>query len=507
MKKHLKVLSLILAVLICTSALVACNGGEEESSSAASSNVGTSTEKFSYGPADYGEFPFKDKNFENSDPIRVLCVETGRHKYGEQQFTYLEEQEGNAINSAIQNRNNFLEETYGITFDVTPVSSPAEEIVLLIQGGNDEYDIICDSVDRLVVGIAERYYRPLDDYMDISYPWWDQQAYESLALGSKHYLLTGDAILTDDDNTYLTLYNKDMYSKNSAVASKGNIYDIVREGKFTIDLYYEMCREVSRADDSGQWGFNATYGNLSHAYGATVMVNGCNVATVEKNADDELYINVDSEGAIKAFDKVYELMSDPQNTQRAELIIGQSPNTASTYGFAELEEMFVNGRGLFYNTTSSSVSILKSANMEFELGVLPIPKLDEAQDNYCCTVNRYQSSAIAIPTTVPESRMDIVTFALQALGFYNAEPIRAYYQTTLQLQAVQSDDDAEMLDIVYNNRFYDIGAIYGWGGVESVYGRVIGTAGSNTLVSTWDSMKSAVQTAMEKAIEDYNKAA
>ena len=230
MKKHLKVLSLLLAVLFCASALVACNGDGGESSSTASTSSGVNNEKFSYGPADYGEFPFKDKNYEDSDPIRILCVETDRHKYGEQQFSYLEEQEGNNINSAIQNRNNFLEETYGITFDVTPVKYPTEEIVLLIQGGNDEYDVICDSVDRLVTGISERYYRALDDYMDISYPWWDQQAYESLALGSKHYLITGDAILTDDDNTYLTLYNKDMYSKNSSVAANGDIYDIVRDG-------------------------------------------------------------------------------------------------------------------------------------------------------------------------------------------------------------------------------------------------------------------------------------
>jgi len=102
--------------------------------------------------------------------------------------------------------------------------------------------------------------------------------------------------------------------------------------------------------------------------------------------------------------------------------------------------------------------------------------------------------------------LDVVTFALQALGFYNAEVIRAYYQTTLQLQAVQSDDDAEMLDIVYNNRFYDIGAIYGWGGVEGIYGAV-SSSPTNTLVSKWESMESAVQTAMEEAIEAYNKIA
>ncbi len=507
MRKQFKALSFLLVLIMCVTAFAGCNGNGDESSAAMSSNAGTSGEKFSYGPADYGEFPYADKNYENSDPIRILCVETARQKFGEQQFVYIEEMEGNTINSAVQKRNNFIEEQYGITFEITPVKYPNEEIAILVQSGTDEYDLICESVDRLVVGIPDGFYRSLDDYMDFSHPWWDAQAIETLALGSQHYFVAGDAILTDDDNTYLTLFNKDMYGKNSALSEKGDIYDIVRAGEFTIDLYYEMCREVSHTDENGQWGFNATYGNLSHAYGATVMVNGCNIATVEKNADNELFINVDSEAAITAFDKVYSLMSDANNTQRAELIIGQSASNSSAYGFAELEEMFVNGRGLFYNTTSSSVSILKSANMDFEFGVLPIPKLNKEQENYCCTVNRYHSSALAIPATVPSSRIDQVVFAMQALGFYNADTIRAYYQTTLQLQAVQSDDDAEMLDIVYNNRFYDIGAIYGWGGLESIYGSVIGNSGANTLVSTWQSMETAVETAMQKSIDDYNKAA
>lgn len=505
MKKRIKVLCLILAVMFCASALVACNGGETAESSAPSSQSSAAADEgFSYGPADYGEFPYKDQKYEG-DPIRILCVWTDRHKYGVQQFSYIEELEGNTINSEVQERNNFLEENYGITFEVTAVQYPSDEIALLIQGGTDEYDLVCESIDRLVLGLTSNYYWSLNDYVDISHPWWDKEAINSLALGEKYYLLAGDAILTDDDNTYLTLYNKDMYKTNAALTEHGDIYDIVRGGKFTIDLYYEMCRAVSATDSNGQWGFNATYGNLSHAYGATVMVNGCDVATVRKNENNELYINVMDEGAVKAFDKVYALMSDSQNTQRAELVAGQSVTNPSKWGFAELEEMFVNGRGLFYNTTSSSVSILKSANVEFELGVLPIPKLDEAQDNYCCTVNAYQSSALAIPSSVPTDRIPQIAFALQAMGFYNTEVIRAYYQTTLQLQAVQSDDDAEMLDIVYNNRFYDIGAVYNWGGkLIGLYGSVISNSSANTLTSTWESMESAVTNAMEQAVEDYN---
>ncbi|MBR5858738.1 MAG: extracellular solute-binding protein [Clostridia bacterium] len=507
MKKHFRAICLLIAVLLCASVFVACKGEEGGTSSTVTQNSQTTNEGFSYGPADYGEFPYKDVKYDDDEPIRILCVEADRHKYGVQQFTYVEELEGNTINSAVQERNNYIEENYGITFETTTAKYPNEEIVNVIAGGLDEYDLISESVDRLVLGIASRYYWSLDDVMNLNHPWWDKEAIEALALGERHYIIAGDAIITDDDNTYLTLFNKDMFKTNTALSEKGDIYQLVRDGEFTIDLYYELCRAVSKADDNGLWGFNATYGNLSHAYGATVMMNGCGIATVAKNENNELYINVMEQNSVNAFNKVYELMSDSQNTQRAELIAGQSTSSPSQYGFAELEEMFVNGRGLFYNTTSGSISILKSANLDFEFGVLPIPKLNKEQENYCNTVNRYQSTGLAIPTTVPAARLEKIAFALQTLGFYNADVIRAYYQTTLQLQAVQSDDDAEMLDIVYNNRFYDIGAIYEWGKLVNLYGSVIANSSANTLVSSWEAMESAVQSAMEQAVIDYNNAA
>ncbi len=507
MKAMKRIISALLFLILCISCLSAC---VDEDVSVADPDSGTvsaaDNRKFSYGPADYGDFPYADRKLSTGGDIVILCVETARHTYGEQQFAYDPEKDSNAIDHAVGLRNDLLKERYGITFEVIPVNSPCETSRPVIQSGTAEYDVICDSVDRLAVGAINDLYAALDGEMDFSHPWWDSEANEMLSLGDRHFFLTGDAILTDDDNTYLTLFNKDMYAKNADLSAHGDIYQIVRDGEFTIDLYYEMCKQASHTDETGSWGFNATYGNLSHAYGATVMMNGCNVATVGKDENGELHINVLETRAVNAFQKVYEIMSDKQNTQRAELIIGQSPNNKSTYGFAELAEMFMEGRGLFYNTTSSSVSTLKGKKMDFDFGVLPIPKYDTEQEKYCNTVNRYHSSALAIPKTVTGDRFDDVAFALQALGFHNSDVIRAYYQTTLQLQAVTTDNDADMLDIVYNNRFYDIGAIYGWGTgsqtLINLYGAVISDS-TNTLASRWEAMQSAVEESMKATLDAY----
>ncbi len=490
---------MLLAVLLCAGIFAACGGdGETTSNTSAAASAPTTDDN------EYGEFPYADKNFEGSDPIRLLCVETARHKYGEQQFSYIEENGASAINSAVQNRNNFLEEQYGISFELYPVKYPNETLKLAVETGTDDYDMINESVDRLVAGINQGYYWSLSDKMDLSHPWWDQEAIKNLSLGDKYFIICGDAIITDDDNTYLTLYNKKIYSTNADLQAYGNIYDLVREGKWTVDLYYEMCRLVSRADENGNWGFDATYGNLSHAYGTTVMMNGCGIATVSKNEANELVVNVMNQQSVNAYNKVYELMADPYNTQRAEVIIGSGENP-SQYGFAELAEMFNKGRGLFYNTTATNISILKSADLDFEIGVLPIPKFDEAQEKYYNTVNMYHSTALAIPASVTADRLDRLTFAMQALGYYNRDVIDAYYSQTLQLQALQTDDDAAMLDLIYNNRFYDIGAIYNWGGLGSIYGDIVMAQKGNTLSSVFDSKSRAINLAIARAVKDYEK--
>ena len=214
---------------------------------------------------------------------------------------------------------------------------------------------------------------------------------------------------------------------------------------------------------------------------------------------------------MNVFQKVYDLMSNKNVTQRAELIAGQGPNP-STYGFAELEYMFVNGHGLFYNTTVSSISILKNSSAErnFEFGVLPIPKYDEAQDEYYCAVNRYQSSVLGIPTTNTDN-LEATTFLMNALGYYNTHMpsgktvMDAYYETTLKLQATDTDEDARMLDIIFDSAFYDLGSIFTWGTLSGLYGSVISNDADNTLVSSWQQIESAVTAAMEETVRQYRE--
>ena len=166
--------------------------------------------------------------------------------------------------------------------------------------------------------------------------------------------------------------------------------------------------------------------------------------------------------------------------------------------------MFENGQGLFWGTNVSSITTNMAgseADQIISFGVLPVPKLDEEQANYFNGINSYQSSVIGIPSSNVENQ-EATAYLIELLGYYSDSVTDAYYEKTLKLQAVEEDADAEMLDLIFNNRLYDLGAIYNWGGnLIGIYSSVM-RSGTNTLVSTFESQQTAAQTAMDQTIED-----
>ncbi len=502
MKQLKSILAILLGVILCVLPLASCSkgdSGDETTSNPTSSTV-------SKNPED--EFPYPD--YYNDTTIRILCVEKARHIYGELQFVPDEESSFSAISKAVKERNDFIASKYGLKMEIFPTKYPDEKLRTDIQSGDASYDLVCESVDRMLQCVTENLFWSLDGLLDTNHAWWDKTAMESISIGGKNYFVSGDAMITDDDNTYLYLFNKDLYNDNADLTGEyGDIYELVRSGKFTLDVFTEMCRKVAQPDENGEWGIEATYGNLSSSYSATVMMNGCGIATASPDpATGYFKLNIMNGESVSAFDKVYAAMSDKHLTQRAELLINKIPEASSKYGFAELEYMFINGRGLFYSTTASSISALKTRaeGLDFEFGVLPNPKYSEDQANYYNTVNRFHSTVLGIPVTNEGEHREATCVLMQALGCYSSDVTKAYYEQTLQTQALTDDVDAEMLDLVYNNRFYDLGAMFGWGnnGLVNLYGNAIANDATNQLTSLWQSIQTSVESDMQATVDAYN---
>jgi len=479
---------LLLALLVLVPVLTACNDP-------ADTNVSKDVSQEPEGPV----FPLEKRDF-NGTTVTILTIEQGRHKFGEMQFAPTEELTGNVINDVVAERNNFIEENYGIKIEIIAEAYPNEKIDDMLATGMDTYDVIVGDVYNMIPKITSGAFHKLDDLLLLENEWWDQSSIELLSASGDTYVVAGDALIGDDMFTYLFLFNKDMYENNGLIDQYGTMYDMVDNGEWTYDRLYTIAKAVSQPDPDGKWtNVNCTYGLLGDAYGSTMMVAGSGLSTVERT-EDGFNFTVGSQKSFDVFGKVQEIMGDPT----ACCYVEQIPES-----WSGISSIFKNGRGLYYLTVANGIVTIRDGATEEEgvnFGVVPIPKFNEEQKDYYSGINAYQSEVLAIPSTNDEN-LDATVYALEALAFYSHSPStgkslrEAFYETTLKLQAVESDDDARMLDIAFSNRIYDLGGIYNWGGLIGVYSHCLrNNAG---LASYWESIQGQVEADMEKTLDAY----
>ena len=114
--------------------------------------------------------------------------------------------------------------------------------------------------------------------------------------------------------------------------------------------------------------------------------------------------------------------------------------------------MFVNNKGLFLDTTFKLITNLR--DMDTDFGIIPYPKWDEAQKDYC---SRVEGGDFPI-VPVTNKKLEMTGVLLEAMCAESAKHvIPAYYDKMLKGKVARDEESAEMLDIIFRNRIYDLG--------------------------------------------------
>ena len=122
--------------------------------------------------------------------------------------------------------------------------------------------------------------------------------------------------------------------------------------------------------------------------------------------------------------------------------------------------MFQNNQALFIQQLLQLIPKLREMDADF--GVLPYYKYDEAQDTYYNTVGSWHSVFLCLPKVQKDAtRTGVIVEALAAESLYTVTP--AYYDVTLKDKVARDKDSAEMLDLIFETRTYDLGWYYAIG--------------------------------------------
>ncbi len=399
---------------------------------------------------------------------------------------YAAELTGEAINDAVYNRNAAICEKYNFKMEELPAESgdPVANARKAVQAGENSFDVILagNSINPMITDgmLLDLSAMP---YMDLTNPWYDQNANASLSIGHKLFVSCGELNIMDNDATWSILFNK-------AIAEDlglGSFYDMVNEGTWTQDVLLSAM-EAASIDLNGDGIRDAgdQWGNVGEGFDVMGYMIGAGARCFAKDENDMPILDVLSERYVDAYAKASAIND---NTEIC-FTIGKAGS------WDVLDAVFTEGRCLFSYVGLNRVTLFRE--MEADFGILPTPKFDESQEKYYNVVSTWGANFFAVPKTTEDmERTGIILEALSAESMYTLTP--AYYDVTLKTKAARDEESSAMLDIIFASRVFELGNFYGWGGVFDIPGTQ-SAAGKTDIVSALEGVTKATTAAMEKTI-------
>ena len=224
-------------------------------------------------------------------------------------------------------------------------------------------------------------------------------------------------------------------------------YELVLSGAWTFDKFAEMAR-AAILDVNGDGTFDKV-DNYGYVGGANMLlmnfVTASRSRTIERTED----------GARVA------LLSNTRIADVCEKVANTVFETGFWYTKSEssndyylTDTFFQDDQALFADHTFYSACLLR--DMASDFGIIPFPKYDESQESYG-SVAEAGSRITTVPAVVKDAEMvGAVLEMMHYLSYRDVMP--AYYETTLKQKVSRDSVSAQMLDLILDNVYYDLGA-------------------------------------------------
>lgn len=405
------------------------------------------------------------------------------------------EQIGDNLNDAIYTRDQKLMQDLNFKFEET-VGNPdahgalVQETRTLIMSGDDAFDqyVLVDWSGYTLA--QEGYAVPVGNlpYIDVTREYWSQSIHEDMSIRGKLYFAFGDHNLSTYDSVNVLLFNKAM----SVNLNLDDHYETVLEGGWTLDkMQSNMQFAVNDVDGNGTWDENDTYGITSHSKQVLpVFWVASDMRTIEKDEED---IPVFTLSSNEKFATMYERVLSMMHGDHLLFMSDSLPDYANN-------TLFIGG-GALYNIVR--VAFLHNyRDMDIDYGIIPYPKWDEAQELYC---SRTEGAFIHIyPTTLTQYDLAGAVTEAMACASLN-EIIPVYYDVVLKSKYTRDENSTAMLDLIYGNRFYDLGDTLFCGTIRD--GVFAGKFKSNdiNLQSTLKSLEKVAGATIKKYVKAFDE--
>ncbi|MBR5870039.1 MAG: hypothetical protein IKZ09_03300 [Clostridia bacterium] len=443
MKNRTPISALGAAALLAAILLASC-GGDSGAPAETNPTEGNVTETAAVTePAAYDSVPELD--FGGAE-LRILQQEQPNYYIDEPEAT------GDVVVDEIVRSNTALEDRFNFNFNLIErgigYSQVGSYLRKSVNAGEDAYDLILDQLFDSASLATAGLLRSWTDvpYIDLNQPWYTKSIRDEASVGDQLLMLESDMVLSYTSQTWLMLYNK----TDAAAIDLPDLYQTVRDGKWTYDLLYEYAADAyvdlngnGSKDDDDYYGFASTLGDCLLA-SAFYAGEG---RMVSLSDDLSLSYPIQSEHSINVLGKMASLFNDnPGAIKKADALRGTRMS------------LFPKGNILFEFMQAGDLLLSQMRDMEDEFGVLPMPKYDESQSEHYTMIDG-GADIMTIPATA--TNLELIGAAVEAgsaSSYHGLMPI--YMGMAMEQKGTRDEESISMLRYVLDSRVVDFAYLF-----------------------------------------------
>ncbi len=434
--------------------MISCADLHTEGPSTENSPEGSQSEKVELPVRDLNDYEFRAASISANSPFDIWDFDC-------------DEPHAETVLNAIYIRNTKIEEDYNIT--ITNQVLSMDQISSSIRASDDEFDVVFERLGNLTPYISNGNFLDLKEqpYIDLTNPCWDQNSIVDLEIADRVFTATGDIHLSSFDCTWTLYFDYNLIDSLQLTVP----YEYVDSNTWTMDVMSTMCKTASQdlnndmvLDEHDRWGFSTHQGT----YPAMIIAAGEKFIAKEDGSDiPKLTMTTER------FNDVYSTILRFMHMDDA---VYEQVQQKGGYGNNDQVDIFVNGNAIFYAEVMNSIqNVLRTK--EGAYGVVPWPKYEEGQDRYYNYVHE-AAAGLCIPASTQAP--DTVSLIIEAMAEASTETVRhAYYDISMIDKLSRDDRMEDMLDIIFDNRTYEMAFIYNFGSIRDSFYRIAVANSSN----------------------------
>lgn len=399
----------------------------------------------------------------------------------------VESENGDIVNDTIYYRNQIVEENLNVKI-ISVIGDAGSLVPKSVMSGDEAYNLVWAHVNTMssltLAGHLTNYYDV--PYIELTQPWWNQLATESLTLNGKCFLQMNYIPFTGVMLSHCLYVNKKILSDYNL----DNPYELVDNNNWTIDEFARLAKSVSEdIDGNSEYDENDLYGFIaSHGTSGASLTIAMGVTPLDIHSDGTFEMIMTSEKNQIILEKIVDITT-----------------SISTYMITDyskendIARLFAKGNGLFYSGfLTDAYQFFR--DMEDDYGLLPFPKYDSNQNKYLTTVSG-GTGLLGIPKSVNST--DITGHVTEALAIESYSYVYpAVFETVMSHKLLRDEESERMYKIIMDGLDINFARTFKYEPYVDVMSNLV-AKDSSELTSAVETTKSAAQAHFEKVIAVY----